>query len=315
MEKKFEDDELDKFLDKELMKEAELIEQALFSDDGFEDYEETDEELNASYQRLVERLKADGIYREDDDDHTDGSDTHGGDEADEANDESGGSHSTDTIMAEEPGQKVVPMPVSDKTKEKRKAGKTHKIAKAAGFVVVGTLCVFAASMTSEANRTYFIDTLQYWMGDDTRIIIDNDDKNDTANSNEYEARDAIESALEIEVPSFFYRPKGFEFKSYEINVIAKFAFIEYQYNDVIISVYIDKKDENSESGTYSLHGEKVDTAYISDESIPVNIFEIRDNDDLMSSYVAQWERDETFYQVCGKLEKMDFINLIEEMRF
>ena len=315
MEKKFEDDELDKFLDKELMKEAELIEQALFSDDGFEDYEETDEELNASYQRLVERLKADGIYREDDDDHTGGSDTHGGDEADEENDESGGSHSTDTIMAEEPGQKVVPMPVSDKTKEKRKAGKTHKIAKAAGFVVVGTLCVFAASMTSEANRTYFIDKMHYMMGDDTRILVDNDNKNEMASTDEYEARDIIQKMIGVEVPRFFYRPENFEFIQAKVDSESSTASIEYQYRKSIIVLYIDKENEKNASKIDSLHGKDIDTFPIDNENIQVSIKEVKDKNDRDPSFTAQWERDGVVYVLSGKIERDMLIKMLEELTY
>ena len=66
MEKKFDlDDELEMLLDDQLMKEAELLEKVLFADDSFEDYQETPEERKASFEKLVNRLKAEGIYRGD----------------------------------------------------------------------------------------------------------------------------------------------------------------------------------------------------------------------------------------------------------
>ena len=66
MEKKFDlDDELEMLLDDQLMKEAELLEKVLFADDSFEDYQETTEERKASFEKLVNRLKAEGIYRGD----------------------------------------------------------------------------------------------------------------------------------------------------------------------------------------------------------------------------------------------------------
>lgn len=315
MEKKFEDDELNKLLDEQSMKEAELIEQALFSDNSFEDYEETDEELNASYQRLVQRLKADGIYRDDIDDYTGRNEAHGGDEADKENNKSGDSFSADTLLAEKDEEKIVTMPGYDRKKEKRKAGTNYRFAKAAGFVVVGTLCVFAASMTSEANRTYFIDTIQYWMGDDTKIVIDNDNNNEAVNDNEYNARRAIQQCLDVDVPEFMYRPEKFEYSNYEVNTIAEFAFVEYKYKNVVISLYIDKKNNNSESGNFSLHGKKVATTNISDENLSVNIFEVKDQADIDSNYVAQWKRDSIFYQISGKMERDEFIKLIEKMRY
>ena len=41
------------------------MEENLFSDENFQDMEMTEEEVNASFERLVNRLKADGVYRED----------------------------------------------------------------------------------------------------------------------------------------------------------------------------------------------------------------------------------------------------------
>lgn len=65
MEKKYEDDELDQLINEQFINEAQIMEEALFSDDDTEDYEASDEEIKASYQQLVDRLKAEGVYRED----------------------------------------------------------------------------------------------------------------------------------------------------------------------------------------------------------------------------------------------------------
>ena len=57
MNKKFEEDnELKKLLDEQLIREAEIMEEALFSDEDFEDYEMTDEEVEASYKKLMESV-------------------------------------------------------------------------------------------------------------------------------------------------------------------------------------------------------------------------------------------------------------------
>ena len=59
MGKKFEDDsELKKLLEEQMIREAEIIEEAIFSDKDFEDYEMTDEEVEASYQKLMEQINA-----------------------------------------------------------------------------------------------------------------------------------------------------------------------------------------------------------------------------------------------------------------
>ena len=137
MEKKFDDDEWKKFLEEEYIKEADLMEEALFSDENFPDMEMTDEEVEASFEKLVNRLKADGVFRE---------------EPERKKPEG----EKDKNKRKE--DKVVELEPVRKKKRSRPLVTRHKLAKIAGFVVMCTLTVFAASMTSEANRNYFINS-------------------------------------------------------------------------------------------------------------------------------------------------------------
>ena len=61
----FRDAELKKWLAEEYEKEPEEMEKILFPDGVIPDDGETEEEAKAAYQRLVEKLKADGVYKED----------------------------------------------------------------------------------------------------------------------------------------------------------------------------------------------------------------------------------------------------------
>ena len=64
----FRDAELKKWLAEEYEKETEEMERILFPDGVIPDDGETEEEAKAAYQRLVEKLKADGVYKEDETD-------------------------------------------------------------------------------------------------------------------------------------------------------------------------------------------------------------------------------------------------------
>ena len=64
----FRDAELKKWLAEEYEKEIEEMEKILFPDGVIPDDGETEEEAKAAYQRLVEKLKADGVYKEDETD-------------------------------------------------------------------------------------------------------------------------------------------------------------------------------------------------------------------------------------------------------
>lgn len=54
----------------------------------------------------------------------------------------------------------------------------------------------AASMTSEANRRYLVNSVRIWSGDDTKTVVDNDEENERANIDEDKAIADIEEKLE-----------------------------------------------------------------------------------------------------------------------
>ena len=80
-------------------------------------------------------------------------------------------------------------------------------------------------MTSQANRSYFIDSVRYWVGDDTRIVVDNDRTNEKGYEDEQTAIDDIEEELGVDIPHFLYRPEGLEFKDYRVNADSEYAFL------------------------------------------------------------------------------------------
>ncbi len=71
------DEDLDRLLDEEFLKEARILEQAILSKKNAENYQETGGNVRDSYHRLIRRLKAEGIYREEKDMDGDGSDADG----------------------------------------------------------------------------------------------------------------------------------------------------------------------------------------------------------------------------------------------
>ena len=100
----------------------------------------------------------------------------------------------------------------------RKKRSYLRLGKIAGVAGVCLMCVFAASMTSEANRNYFIRGIKYLSGNDTKVIIGNDEENEDVNTDEYEAIQEIENKIGVEVPEFYYRPQGMRFYDYEVSV-------------------------------------------------------------------------------------------------
>lgn len=191
----------------------------------------------------------------------------------------------------------------------------RKLSKVAGFVIVGALAVFAASMTIEANRNYFVDSVKYLTGNDTKILIDNDASNDKPSLDEEQARDKIEEEMGVEVPEFLYRPETFEFHDCFIREESGTANLQYLYKDNIISVYIKTTNESLQSSGLSIPGDNVDIIYPDKENIPVSMMKIEEENDLIPGYIAEWTYEDAYYQIVGKISKEEFEKILKEMIF
>lgn len=276
----FRDAELKKWLAEEYEKETEEMERILFPDGVIPDDGETEEEAKAAYQRLVEKLKADGVYKEDE---------------------------TDSIKTDDHKENVKIVYLPEK--------KSHKAARVAAAVLVCSAGIFAASMTSQANRSYFIDSVRYWVGDDTSISSENDEGNEKAQKDEQMAIDNVEKELGVNVPLILERPKGFKFKDYRVNAESGYAFFEYSYNGEILTIYINKYDKETKSSGASLDGKEIDTIKLPEEEISIQIKKIMAKGDKKASYVAYWSSSTEFYQIESQMEEQKFIKLIKNIKF
>lgn len=276
----FRDAELKKWLAEEYEKETEEMEKILFPDGVIPDDGETEEEAKAAYQRLVERLKADGVYKEDE---------------------------TDSIKTDDHKENVKIVYLPEK--------KSHKAAHVAAAVLVCSAGIFAASMTSQANRSYFLDSVRYWAGDDTKTVVDNDRKNEKEYEDEQKAIDDIEKELGVDIPRFLYRPEGLEFKDYNISKDFEYALLQYNYNDTIMTLYINKYDKETKSTGASLDGKEIETIKLPEGEASIQVKRIMAKEDKKASYVAYWNNSTEFYQIESQMEEQEFIKLIKNIKF
>ncbi|MFR9156994.1 DUF4367 domain-containing protein [Blautia massiliensis (ex Durand et al. 2017)] len=276
----FRDAELKKWLAEEYEKETEEMEKILFPDGVIPDDGETEEEAKAAYQRLVEKLKADGVYKEDE---------------------------TDSIKTDDHKENVKIVYLPEK--------KRHKAARVAAAVLVCSAGIFAASMTSQANRRYFIDSVRYWVGHDTKIVVDNDRTNEKECEDEQKAIDDIEKELSVDIPRFLYRPEGLEFKDYNISKDFEYALLQYDYNDTIMTLYINKYDKETKSTGASLDGKEIETIKLPEGEASIQVKRIMAKGDKKASYVAYWNNSTEFYQIESQMEEKEFIKLIKNIIF
>lgn len=281
----FRDDELKKWLAEEYEREIDEMEKVLFPDGVLPDDGETEEEAKAAYQKLVARLKADGVYEEDEEEN----------DSKEADD-----HKADT------NKKIVYLP------EKRH----HKLARVAAVVLVCAAGVFAAGMTSQANRSYFIDSVKIWRGSDTGISVDNDITSDETEKDEQSAINDIAEQMGFDkIPKFMYRPEKFKYKDYVVDSNTGFALIEYWYGESVMTVYISEYRGNSKTTDYVLDGQIVDSIKTKDENFEIEIRKIKDKQDQKENYVAYWKTDTAFYQISEKMKEKEFVKLIQNIHF
>lgn len=277
------DETFQKILEEEFIERERQIEEALFADDDFEDLKLTDKEVQDSYQELMRRFEKE--------------------------------KKESTEFSEElvPDEKKVLSMEEARERGKKAAGGLHRLGRVVGMAVVAVACVFAASMTSEANRTYLVNSVRIWSGDDSKIVTDNDEKNEKSNLDEEVAVAEIEEKLNVEVPQFYYRPYKFEFSNYVIDELTSLARIEYDYKKNLIVLLIDKQNDGRSSRIKSACGDEQNLIVTSNDGTIVQIK--RNYDDEETSYSAEWEKNGVTYTLSGKIELEEIKKIIKKMLF
>ena len=196
----------------------------------------------------------------------------------------------------------------------RKKRSYLQLGKVAGVAGVCLLGVFAASMTSEANRNYWVRGFKYLTGNDTKIITGNDNENENVNIDEYEAIQDIENKIDVKVPGFYYRPDGMKFLNYQISQETDSARIEYICDDNILALMIDKQNENTASNIKSIHGEGKEEIVLNEEGEEITIKETVDDEEEIPNFEARWTKNDTEYNFSGRIELAELKKIIKEMR-
>ena len=298
------DETFQKILEEEFIEREKQIEEALFADEDFEDLKLTDKEVQDSYQELMRR------FEEEKKESTEFSEELVPDEKKVRKILDGKSGSSDVHE----NKKVLSMEEAQERKKKT-AGGLHRFGKVVGMAVVAVACVFAASMTSEANRTYLVNSVRIWSGDDSKVIIDNNEENEKASSDEEKAIADIEEKLGVKVPEFYYRPYGFEFSEYMLDELTSLARIEYKYAGSVVTLVIDKQETKTASKINSLDGDEKENVIIENEGVSILLKKLYNQDNTYDCS-AEWHQEGTAYLLFGKIdfEEIKKITINEQVR-
>ena len=301
------DEKFRQWLEEEYLKEADAIEEALFDGRKFEDNQDIVEKLSVSRESFYQRAREEGLLEDTADEKAE----------DEKNTEEAAPESTEKKILEfrkNAGVSKDPARDANRNFGKRKHSYV-RFGRIAGIAGLCLICVFAASMSSEANRKYLVNSVRILSGNDSQFISYNDDSNENASTKESDAIADIEEKLDVKMPEFYYRPYGMEYMTYEIRERTSFSKIEYEYKDNILLFYIDKQNKDVASDISSLNGmEKIIDTIERDET-DIIIKELRDEEDESFTYAANWTYEGTSYTLSGKIELDELKKIVKEMKF
>lgn len=211
--------------------------------------------------------------------------------------------------------------IQEREKEKEeivraKKEKRYRVVKVAGFFFVAGVAVFCASMTSEANRTYLNDKIQYLRGNEVVIRVGGDVRQENIESDEKEmlAYQEIQEEIGIPVPTLGYKPDMKKEFIYNIAHDNSTATLIYHYEDVFLRLYMINKEKTEASGM-AFHGKKIEEVEVMGGFFTIPIQEVKNEKDKRASFAAQWEYEEGYYQLSGKAEEEEFITIVKNIRY
>lgn len=301
------DEKFRQWLEKEYLKEADAIEEALFDGRKFEDNQDIVEKLSVSRESFYQRAREEGLLEDTADEKAE----------DEKNTEEAVPESTEKKILEfrkNAGVSKDPARDANRNSGKRKHSYV-RFGRIAGIAGLCLICVFAASMSSEANRKYLVNSVRILSGNDSQFITDNSSDNEHATTEESDAIADIEEKLDVKMPEFYYRPYGMEYINYEIREKTSFSKIEYEYKDNILLFYIDKQNKDVASDISSLNGTEKIIDTIERDETDIIIKELRDAEDESFTYAANWTYEGVSYTLSGKIELDELKKIIKYMKF
>lgn len=301
------DEKFRQWLEEEYLKEADAIEESLFDGRKFEDNQDIVEKLSVSRESFYQRAREEGLLEDTADEKAE----------DEKNTEEAVPESTEKKILE--FRKNAGVSKDTARDANRNFGKRKhsyvRFGRIAGIAGLCLICVFAASMSSEANRKYLVNSVRILSGNDSQFITDNSSDNEHVATEESDAIADIEEKLDVKMPEFYYRPYGMEYINYEIREKTSFSKIEYEYKDNILLFYIDKQNKDVASDISSLNGTEKIIDTIERDETDIIIKELRDAEDESFTYAANWTYEGVSYTLSGKIELDELKKIIKYMKF
>ena len=170
------------------------------------------------------------------------------------------------------------------------------------------------TMSSEANREYVRDTVQYYVGDDVVVKESGGKDNVVRGVPEVEMREDIKKRLNMDVPVFQYKPEEMEFIKYEVYDKDRTTLIYYTIDGEKVVLCISEKAVNKHN-MKGYDGKLINTISGEYDTFLIDIFKDVDKNSNQKGYSARWERNDVNYRLSGSVEKKEFYKILKKMSF
>lgn len=183
------------------------------------------------------------------------------------------------------------------------------------MVAVTLVGVFGISMSSQANRTFVMQKVNQLMGNNMETVINNTNEIMKSDTTEEVDRKKVEEVLKIKVPVLYYLPDNVQYKGYEIDEEAQTFIIEYLCENESIFL-IAMANPKGASGIYKNDfGKKIEDICSELSNINAELWEIDEPEDKRPTYVAQWEYENTFYEIVGKTDEDEMREIAKNIMY
>ena len=269
----------------------------------------TAEEHEEMFQKIVERLKAEGLMKAE---HSaSGRETADGSSASERK----GVFCAGKPMEDADMDGMVSGGVAAVCGTNTGKGKIRwfqrRAAKVACICLVAGVAVFGVTMTGEANRLRLLQTVNEVLGTGDLMKTNNGDDRLVSGGNENKVRREIEEALQAEVPDFLYLPEGIRFESYELVSEVGYATMEYTYDKGYFYLNISNSLTDMSQGAIKEKEKKDKIETLSGEIE----FVIKPVEDSRNKYEARWEHNNVAYDLVGEIGKDELIKILENLSY
>lgn len=209
----------------------------------------------------------------------------------------------------------------NQSKAKKKMYKTKKIAikkrvmkwsAVAAAVVIG---IFGVSMSSEANRAYIMQKVNTMLHGEMKTNINNVDVIESKDGEEI-AKEKIESAFGVEMPTFFYMPDGMVYDTYAIDMESQMASIQFLYQNKL--VYFISLFNLKEAASITQSDFENDAEEIFSDLTPgltATLCEVIEEGDNEPTYILQWQYKNTYYEIFGKIPKEEMGKIAKKILY